>query len=220
MKRLFICCCAASFAIVNLADENHVEVASGKSEEIFVFLEPEKSSFWHTATNSTLAIPVCFPEGASSAELSVKGIGFSRTYGDIVSGSVEVVLPEAVSPSSENVYEFTLAFDNGITNSVRLGLVQGLDEDGRGSTRCLIPEGSRKWNSVDRIAVMPIPYGMRSLKLDGVETDTGLGGAQGWYAIGSLAANVPLEAELAAKDGEAWKSFLLGKFSGFFLRVR
>ena len=51
-------------------------------------------------------------------------------------------------------------------------------------------------------------------------TDTGLGGAQGWYAIGPLAANDPLEAELAAKDGEAWKSFLLGKFSGFFLRVR
>ena len=37
MKRLFICCCAASFAMVNLADENHGEVASGKSEEIFVF---------------------------------------------------------------------------------------------------------------------------------------------------------------------------------------
>ena len=220
MKRLFICCCAASFAMVNLADENHGEVASGKSEEIFVFLEPERSSFWHTATNSTMTIPVSFPEGASSAELSVNGIGFSRTYRDITSDSVEVVLPEAVSPSSENVYEFTLAFDNGITNNVRLGLIQGLDEDGRGSTRCLIPEGSRKWTSVDRIAVMPIPYGMQSFKLDGVETDTGLGGAQGWYAIGPLAANDPLEAELAAKDGEAWKSFLLGKFSGFFLRVR
>ena len=220
MKRLLICCCAISFAAGNVAAEDNGEVVPVKSGEIFVLLEPERSSFWHTATNSTMTIPVSFPEGASSAELSVKGIGFSRTYRDITSDSVEVALPEAVSPSSENVYEFTLAFDNGITNSVRLGLIQGLDEDGRGSTRCLIPEGSRKWTSVDRTAVMPIPYGMQSFRLDGVETDAGLGGAQGWYAIGPLAANVPLEAELVAKDGEAWTSLMLGKFSGFFMHVR
>lgn len=194
--------------------------AGAKSDRIFVHLEPEKSSFWQTATNNAMNLPVCFPEGATSAELSVKGIGFDRIYSDIKSDSVEVVLPAASSPSTENVYEFTLAFDNGITNRVRLGLIQGVLEDGRGSTRCLLPEGSSDWREVVRTAVLPIPYGVGSFKLDGVEIDTGLAGAQGWYAIGPLHANVALDATMVTAEGEHFDAALYGKFLGFYLHMR
>ena len=39
--------------------------AGAKSDRIFVHLEPEKSSFWQTATNNAMNLPVCFPEGAT-----------------------------------------------------------------------------------------------------------------------------------------------------------
>jgi len=193
--------------------------AGTRSNEAVVFLEPEKSSFWQTATNSTITLPVCFPEGAASAELTVSGLGYRKVYS--VSGdSCTVALPPATALSSENVYGFTLAFDNGVTNHARLGLIQGLGEDGCGSTRCLLPEGSRKWNAVPRTAVIPIPYGISSFMLNGIETDTCLGGAQGWYAIGPLSANVPLDVEMATGEGELLKVSLAGKFSGFFLHLR
>lgn len=194
--------------------------AGVKSESIFLHLEPEKSSFWHTAADNVMELPVVYPEGASSAELTVTGIGFSRKYEGITGDSVEVVLPPAVSSSTENVYGFTIAFDNGVTNTVRLGLVQDIGEDGRGSTRCMISESARKWGIVERTAVLPIPYGMRSFTLNGVETDTGLDGAQGWFAVGPLAANEELEAGLLTAEGDVWQALMSGKFSGFFLHLR
>ena len=65
---------------------------------------------------------------------------------------------------------------------------------------------------------MSIPHGMTSFTVNGVETDTGLGGAQGWYAI-SVAPDAT--ASLAAEAGDAVLSAeLLGLFDGFILSVR
>ena len=45
-----------------------------KSESAFVFLQPGASSFWCTATNSTMSIPVYFPGGATMVDLQVEGM--------------------------------------------------------------------------------------------------------------------------------------------------
>ena len=209
-----------TIAIISYAQEFDVSEISVRSDEIFIDFEPEKSSFWHTATNNVMILPISFPEGATSAELSISGIGYRKVYRNITSDSVEVILPKATSPSTENVYEFNLEFDNGVTSSVRLGLIQGYGADGCGSTRCIAAKSSRKWPQVEGKAVLPIPYGMRSFTLDGVEVETGLGGAQGWYALGPVDTEESVTAELTTEKGDIWTAFLFGKFPGFYMFVR
>ena len=147
-----------------------------ESEPTFVFLRPETSSFWHTATNNTMTVPVDFPAGATSARLYVSGVRYTRTYDK---------LPPADSEDSENVYDLALQFDDD-ANTVRtakLGLIKGLSPDAEGTTRCLAPASGNLWGKASKKAVLPIPYGTTSLSVNGVETPTGLDGAQGWYAL-------------------------------------
>ena len=87
------------------------------SEPTFVFLRPETSSFWNTATNSTMTLPIDYPSGATKATLTVSGVDYSRVYPDIAApqASIEIDLPMPDSPQAENVYELSLTFDNGAT---------------------------------------------------------------------------------------------------------
>ena len=156
------------------------------SEPTFVFLRPETSSFWNTATNGTMTLPIDFPSGATRASLRVTGLGYEARYDNIVASEFELTLPTPDSPHTENVYDLVLTFDNGQERRAKLGLIQGLDSGGRGRTRCLAPANGRVWNKVRKRAVLPIPYGMTSFKVNNVEVDPGLGGAQGWYALGQL----------------------------------
>lgn len=153
------------------------------SEPTFVFLRPETSSFWNTATNSTMTLPIDFPQGATSASLTVRGDRYDRTYDGLVTNSFVLELPQPTSPETENVYDLTLAFDDGTMRTAKLGLIQGLSPDAEGTTRCLAPIHGSVWNNVEKRAVLPIPYGTTSFTVNGVETDTGLAGAQGWYAL-------------------------------------
>ncbi len=156
------------------------------SEPTFVFLRPETSSFWNTATNGTMTLPIDFPSGATRASLRVTGLGYEAQYDNIVASEFELTLPTPDSPHTENVYDLVLTFDNGQERRAKLGLIQGLDSGGRGRTRCLAPANGRVWNKVRKRAVLPIPYGTTSFKVNDVDVDPGLGGAQGWYALGQL----------------------------------
>jgi hypothetical protein len=83
------------------------------------------------------------------------------------------------------VYDLALQFDDD-ANTVRtakLGLIKGLSPDAEGTTRCLAPASGNLWGKASKKAVLPIPYGTTSLSVNGVETPTGLDGAQGWYAL-------------------------------------
>ena len=51
---------AALAALVAFADEP--EPSGRTSDSAFIFLAPEASFFWHTATNSTMTLPVEFPD--------------------------------------------------------------------------------------------------------------------------------------------------------------
>lgn len=156
-----------------------------------VFLRPEASSFWTTATNSTMTLPVCHPRGSTTATLTVSGVDYSRVYPNLTGDSVEISLPAPYSPKTENVFTLTLEFDNGTVQTAKLGLIQGKEAGASGFTRCLSPAEGRSWATAKYRAVLPIPYGMESFSVklnDGEwrDVDTGLNGAQGWYALAPI----------------------------------
>ena len=195
------------------------------SAPAFVFLRPETSSFWTTATNSTMALPIDYPDGSTEATLTVSGAGYrTRTYPNITGDSYTLVLPAPDSPQAENVYELTLTFDDGTTRTAKLGLVQSFATDSEGCTRCLAPAGRKEWNVIIKRAVMPIPYGTTSftLSLNGgawTNVDTGLkGGAQGWYALMSAIGDT-MSLSLVA-DGVNYAATLLGTGNGLKVIVQ
>ena len=196
-----------------------VPAAELTSEATFVFLRPETSSFWNTATNNTMTVPIDYPTGATSAALSVRGLGYHCVYRDIRANEYTFELPAATSPETENVYDLTLTFDNGVERTAKLGLVQGLSPDSEGTTRCLAPSGSRVWNKVKGQAVLPIPYGMTSLKVNGEDVDPELKGAQGWYALGKIDPNESVSLSMTA-DGKEYMASLLGGGAGLMLIFR
>lgn len=189
------------------------------SEPTFVFLRPETSSFWNTATNSTMTLPIDYPSGATKATLTVNGVGYNRVYPDIAApqDSIEIDLPVPDSPKTENVYELTLAFDNGApSRTAKLGLIKGLDSGAKGSTRCIAPAQGKVWSTATDRAVLPIPYGTTSFTVNGVEHDTGLDGAQGWYALSPIAPGAVISLSCLA-DGVSYAASILGGGNGFML---
>jgi hypothetical protein len=215
LRSVAVCLSALFASVTALADGD-------TSDPALVYLRPETSSFWHTATNSTMTLPVEFPVGASSATLTVTGaFNYSQTINDITSSSVTVALPEAVmpenDPATEDVYDFTLTFNDGTVRTAKLGLIAGLG-DGEGQTRCLAPASGSAWEKVKGQVAIPIPYGMTSFEINGTSTDTGLDGAQGWYVL-KLKSNV--SAALSGFVGEdSWTALLKGAATGFFLILR
>ena len=187
------------------------------SEPTFVFLRPETSSFWNTATNSTMTLPIDYPNGATKATLTVNGVGYNRVYSDLTGDSIEIDLPVPDSPKTENVYELTLAFDNGAApRTAKLGLIKGLDSGAKGSTRCIAPAQGKVWSTATDRAVLPIPYGTTSFTVNGVEHDTGLDGAQGWYALSPIAPGAAISLSCLA-DGVSYAASILGGGNGFML---
>ena len=196
-----------------------------ESEETFVFLRPETSSFWNTATNSTMSLPIDYPNGATKAKLEVTGVGYSKVYENITSDSFDIELPVPDSPQTENVYDLKLTFDNeAIVRTAKLGLIQGLSPDSEGATRCLAPAEGSVWNKVKYRAVLPIPYGTTSLSMqtnggEWKELDTGLNGAQGWYALSPIGRGDNLSLSCIV-DGVSYVASLLGGGDGFFVIVK
>ncbi len=190
------------------------------SESTFIFLKPETSSFWNTATNSTMTLPIDYPAGASSATLAVEGDGYAHTYMNITGTSFDLQLPAPDAPELENVYNLTLTFNNGVVRTAKLGLIQGLAPQGAGSTRCLAPANGTVWNTMRKRAVLPIPYGTTafSVTVNG-ETrvnETELDGAQGWYALGGINRRDAVALSFTA-NGVSYLANLLGRGNGYFV---
>ena len=119
--------------------------------------------------------------------------------------------------ATEDVYDFTLEFNDGTVKTAKLGLISGLGE-GRGTTRCFAPASGSAWEKVKGQVAIPIPYGMTSFTINDVSTDTGLDGAQGWYA---LKLKSDISAALSGIVGEnPWSALLKGAATGFFLILR
>ena len=190
------------------------------SEPTFVFLRPETSSFWNTATNSTMTLPIDYPSGAKKATLTVNGVGYTMVYPNLTASSIEIELPSPDSPKTENVYELSLAFDNGApSRTAKLGLIKGLDSGAKGSTRCVAPARGKVWGMATDRAVLPIPYGTTSFTVNGVEHDTGLDGAQGWYALSPIESGETITLSYLA-DGVSHAASILGGGNGILLILK
>ena len=187
------------------------------SEPTFVFLKPETSSFWHTATNKTMTVPVDFPTGATTANLYITGDNYTKRYEGITSGEYTFELPAAVSPETENVYTLQLVFDdtNNTVRTAKLGLIQGVTNGTDGLTRCLAPASGTVWNRVKGRAVLPIPYGTTSFTVNGETRETGLNGDQGWYAL-RLKGRENVSLQLIANEIQ-YDADLTGDLGGFIL---
>ncbi len=197
--------------------------ADDMSDGILVYLKPEMSSFWHTATNRTIDLPVDFPASATKATLTITGaFGYTQTVSDIITHSVTVTLPAADhsidKPATEDVFDFSLSFNDGTVRTARLGLISGLGAEGEGATRCIAPATDRKWAKVNGSVAIPIPYGMKTFEIGGVSTNTGLNGAQGWFP---LKLRGRTEATLTGLVGEElYSSTLSGVATGLSVIIR
>ena len=193
-----------------------------KSDAAFVFLQPETSSFWCTATNSTMTIPIYYPKGATKADLLVDGMQYAKSYNDITSDSVDIELPAPTNERTENVYTLTLSFDDGTVQTAKLGAVRGYAKSVAGVARCVIPEESASWKKFKYRAVLPVPYGMKNLTLclngaepQPLETD----GAQGWYGLEGIKRNDSLDFTYEL-NGMPYALSLVGGGDGFFVTVK
>ena len=193
-----------------------------KSDATFVFLQPETSSFWCIATNSTMTIPIYYPKGATKADLLVDGMQYAKSYNDITSDSVEIELPAPANERTENVYTLTLSFDDGTVQTAKLGAVRGYAKDAAGVARCVIPEESASWKKFKYRAVLPVPYGMKNLTLclngaepQPLETD----GAQGWYGLEGIKRNDSLDFSYEL-NGMPYALSLVGGGDGFFFIMK
>ena len=168
------------------------EAYAAESAASFVFVNPDTSSFWRTARSQSVTVPVDFPEEATTATLSVAGVGYSASYEIAAPGPYTFQLPEAATPAEENTYSLTLSFDCGESKTARLSLIAGQENGGAGYTRC-VSQSNRSWGkSKSQQMTLPVPFGTTSLVVNGDSVDTGLDGAQGFFTLSGLPASMNL----------------------------
>lgn len=153
------------------------------SARTFVHVRPELNSFWRTATNNVVELPVDMPRTAKSATLHVQGVGYERTYSGLSGGFFRLELPEASAADCENVYRLTLSFDDNTVRTALLGVVEGMRPAEEGcSTRLRLAN----WKRTASRCVIPVPHGTSSISVQGVPAvamPAELDGAQGWCAL-------------------------------------
>ena len=187
---------------------------AAESPSALVFVNPSTSSFWHTAFDNILSLPIDYSDGAATATLTVTGVGYEASYSGITGETFDLTLPEATTAAAENTYALTLAFDTGRTVTARVSVLAGLADGGSGSTRC-VTSAHRAWKrSTDRRMTVPVPFGTTSLSLNGESVETGLDGAQGFCTVSTLPANLTLSV------GENAYAAGIALPSGLFLLIR
>ena len=196
-----------------------LKASSISENSLLVISDPDKTSFWRTATNNVISLPVYFPKGATSATLEVRGDRFWRHYDNLQHGNFELTLPKPARPEDENVYELTLSFDEGTIRNAKLAVITGVGEKSIGSTRCVFDTDCAHWNTFNRRAVLPIPEGMSSFSVNGKSVDLGVGGARSWHMLTANRKESALELSLMTADSE-YVASLLGYVPGLMLFFR
>ena len=172
--------------------------ASDTGDALLLF--KDSGSFWHTATNSTITVPLDFKDGATSATLTVRGSAYLRVYEGITTNAFTFSLPSADDIAHEDVYELSLVFDNGAETTARIGLPHGLMAGAEGATRCIPESSSSRWPRTYGNGLMPVPAETTSLMVDGspvTESTPGFTGAQGWLALGPVAKDSTVDVSMS-----------------------
>ncbi len=178
-------------------------VASASDTGVTSLLFKESGSFWRTATSHTLTVPVDFKDGATSASLTVRGSRYRRVYEGIVTNEFTFSLPPADNMAHEDVYELSLVFDNGSEMKARVGLPYGLMAGTEGATRCLVDVTQPKWRKTYGYGLLPVPFGVTALSVDGspvADGTDGYTGAQGWLALGRVNTGSSVAVSLTADE--------------------
>ena len=212
MKSKTIMVIAVGFALAGAA------FASDTGDALLLF--KESGSFWHTATNSTLTVPIDFKDGAASATLTVRGSTYQHVYEGITTNAFTFSLPSADDIAHEDVYELSLVFDNGMEQKARLGLPCGLMAGTEGSTRCM-PESSARWPNTYGNGLIPVPADTTALSVDGspvTDETPGFTGAQGWLALGEVEKGTTVDVALS-EGGQATQRTLIGAIIEGFMMI-
>ena len=212
MKSKTIMVIAVGFALAGAA------FASDTGDALLLF--KESGSFWHTATNSTLTVPIDFKDGAASATLTVRGSTYQHVYEGITTNAFTFSLPSADDIAHEDVYELSLVFDNGMEQKARLGLPCGLMAGTEGSTRCM-PESSARWPNTYGNGLIPVPADTTALSVDGspvTDETPGFTGAQGWLALGEVEKGTTVDVALS-EGGQATQRTLIGAIIDGFMMI-
>ena len=207
------------FAIMLLVTAFGAFAAAMSQNGVFVFTAPDKTSFWRTATNNVISLPVYYPKGAGSATLEVRGTGYFRTYSGLPEGIFDLVLPAPEKAQNENVYELKLVFDDGPVRMARLGVLAGAYGRCEGVTRCVFNRESSDWTSFFRRAVIPVAQETISLAVNGKDVPLLLDGARGWHVLCADRASARLELVLSDSGGN-YSAVLFGYPPGFLLFFR
>ena len=177
-RNVFLCAVVLAAAYSHAAGD--VSAATG------VFVDPDASILWRTASSGSIAIPIEYPPMASSVDISVKGVKYSASFPGVTATTHVMSLPAPANDSGENVYEVVLGFNDGTTNKCAFALVRSQSSNASCPARLT---SSAKWQRISAKKVMMVPAG-HSLSVDGETVAAGMAGAWGWYACPRLAAGV------------------------------
>ena len=213
-KRIAVYACVMSTALVFAWRAD-----AAISDPAKVHLKADESLLWHTAPTGAFTVRWSMPSDASSATLTVAGAKYRRVYGGLSSEEAEISLPAVSSARDENVYAFTLEFDDGTAQTAILGAVTGV---GVGSDALSVPlrlEGSAQWSKFTGRAVVPVAAGAASLTVNGAEIVPALDGAAGWRMVTYQGGVNEYTLALTDEDG-GHNAVLYGRGGGFALILR
>ena len=183
----------------------------------YVQLRTADTLAWRTAPGSHVTVPIPYPQGATRATLTVTGWRYAVTYPNITAAEFAFDLPSADSFEHERLYDLVLTFDSGAPVSTSLAVIDGYDATGSGRTRCLT-RTDPAWPQVSRMALVPVPQGMTSLRVNDLEVETSLGGEIGWQVLATKSGRTyELAYETLAGGGSA---HVLGSSIGLYLFLR
>ncbi len=174
--------------------------ASDISGPIGVFVDPDTTSFWRTASSSTFTVDLDYPSGATSVSIDVVGAKFHRRWEGVTAGSWTLELP-----ATENVYALSFAFDDGTTNNCSFAVIASQANGAEAvATMGQTPgAGDVVFNSV-----LPVPFGTSALTVDDVPVVNGCTGPQGWFVCGKMSSGEHSFALTADREYDAQLKFV------------
>jgi len=171
--------------------------ASDTSAAAEVFVDTTSSCMWNTGKSQSFSLPIEYPVLASAVDVYVKGVRYSASETGVTAASLPVSLPEPSADAAENVYEITLAFNDGTTNKCAFALVRSQSLGASCPVR-LTSESS--WSKIEAKRVVQVPAGYEP-QIDGQGVAACSNGGWGWFACPRLAAGEH-EFTLFGPDGE------------------
>ncbi len=189
-----------------------------ESDSTTIHVNPLESLLWHTVTSETFTVAWELPDGATTATLSVEGYAYSATYSDLTDTTLEVSVPVATNSSGENVYEFTLTFDDDTVQTAHLATITGISDGGAPATTRIKSDTSARWDNFAGHVAVPLLPGTSAYSLNSV-ADSSVDGHAGWRLLRYEAGTRSYTLDMTSDDVQ-YSVALTGSSGGFTFIVR